>query len=249
MARPVAGPFVALAVAAVACGGAGGAAESEVRSKPDRPPEIVKLRFPLGTVHVDEVVELWAHAVDPDRDPIAWAWEDDCDGSFGSPAEAATGWSKPTPGACTISVTATSNQASDTESFVLAVALPSDAGLVTLSGRFVPQPVVTGISLAGVVTSRWSTDATLPVTVSPGARVAGGLAFDLGTWPGALAASVFDDCAGTVADLVAWASADGAGVGTFSWTAPGEPAVCLVTVRILHEGLADGFAVAVPVGI
>lgn len=238
----------ALALAA-ACGQSDGATlDLGVRNKPDRPPRIVRLIHPRKAVAPGERVTFAAIAVDPDRDPIAFAWSQDCDGTFTAPAEALTWWSRTSAGTCTINVTATANGLLDSESFAVTVAFPTGTGGATVDGRFVPQPVVTEITLDGQVISRSSPDATLPDAVVPGAWLPGSFAFDLGAAPGALGATVRDGCGGEATEPVLWTSPEGLGEGTFAWRAPDAPAVCLVAVEVQHESLADGFSVAARVG-
>jgi hypothetical protein len=249
MVRPDLPGLVALALLAAACGGAGTTSDADVRGKPDRPPEIAAVVHPMRPIAAGEVAALEVVAIDKERDPISYAWTDDCDGSFTAPDRAATDWTKPTPGECTIAVTVTANGLSDADSFTVAVEAPAGTGGAVVGGRFVPQPVVTEIALAGFAVSRSATDGTLPFSVDPAAQVGGTFAFDLGGAPGAWTAAVLDDCGGTPSDVLATASADGHGAGTFSWKAPGAATVCVLRVELVHETLADGFGIAVPIGL
>jgi hypothetical protein len=82
--------------------------------------------------------------VAPAGDPVSYDWSADClDAMFATPDAAATTWSKPSAGSCTIQVVATSNGFSVSQSFLIVV-FPdgtSDGG-VTVSGVFVTEPLV-----------------------------------------------------------------------------------------------------------
>ncbi len=82
--------------------------------------------------------------VAPAGDLVTYDWSSECpDAMFATPNAAATTWSKPSAGSCTIHVVATSNGFSVSQSFVIVVfpAGTSDGG-VTVSGVFVAEPLV-----------------------------------------------------------------------------------------------------------
>src|SRR5262249_37447330 len=72
-------------------------------------PIVDSLSLPTTTeagTHVTFAISVVA----PLGDPVSYSWTSDCpDSAFSTPDAAATGWSKPTQGACNITVTATSN--------------------------------------------------------------------------------------------------------------------------------------------
>jgi hypothetical protein len=116
----------------------------------------------------------------------------------------------------------------------------------TVSATFVPQPVITAITLSGWTVLRYAVNATIPTTVQPGMRAPGAFTFDLGTTPGDVRTAVSDDCGGAVVELQTVASTDGRGSGSFVWIAPEAASACLVQVVVEHE-LRDPFSIGVQV--
>lgn len=113
--------------------------------------------------------------VAPAGDPVSYDWSSDCpDSTFSTPDAAATTWTKPSAGSCTIQVVATSNGFLVSQSFLIVVfpAGTSEGG-VTVSGVFVTEPLVQlqlpdlGCTLASAPFS--GGNASCPTTIaSPG---------------------------------------------------------------------------------
>ncbi|HEX8115133.1 MAG TPA: VCBS repeat-containing protein [Kofleriaceae bacterium] len=89
--------------------------------------------------------------VAPGGDPVTYAWSSDCaDSTFSAPDAATTSWSKPTPGSCAISVTATSNGFPISQNFRIVVfPANTDTGAADVTAVFVSAPVVV-LNLPGV---------------------------------------------------------------------------------------------------
>lgn len=107
----------------------------------DHGPVMVALTHPLSGF-AGEIADLAVTAVDPDGDPIDVEWTSNCpDSVFSDPRAATTQWIKDTQGACQLSVTATSNGLSVSDSFNVVVFDGSTAtGAVEIDGAFVSAP-------------------------------------------------------------------------------------------------------------
>jgi len=99
------------------------------------------LTFPT-TVNAKTTATFALAVVAPAHDPVTYLWSSDCaDSTFTAPGAAQTGWFKPSQGSCQITVVATSNGFSITQSFLIVV-FPegSNGGAVDISGAFITRP-------------------------------------------------------------------------------------------------------------
>jgi hypothetical protein len=112
-------------------------------TQPDYGPIVASLTYPTST-QAGATVTFAVSVVDPDNDPVTIQWSDDCtDSTFSAPQAATTDWSKATTGDCKVTVTATSNGLSATESFTIVVfPAGSSSGAMDVSGVFVPAPMI-----------------------------------------------------------------------------------------------------------
>lgn len=237
--------IAAVALVLAACEGRGvELASSADAAKTDRPPKIAAVSYPRQPVRAGDAVPLSVKASDPDGDPITIAWSADCAGTFSAPDQPQTRWTPFVTGTCTLTVEARARTLSDTARFAVVVQ-PGTGGTVVVDAAFVPWPAVTEVALAESTISRTAADATVRLSTDAPATLDGRFAFDLFAAPGALRVAVHDDCGGAVEVDPAWAGADGVGGGSFRWTRPAGALLCMVTVEVDHEGLVDGFPVAV----
>jgi hypothetical protein len=104
-------------------------------------PIIDSLTFPTST-EAGASVSFAISVVAPAGDPVTYQWSSSCaDSTFSAPTAGTTSWSKPTEGACTITVLATSNGFTTAQSFGIIV-FPAGAGsgAVNVSGVLVTAP-------------------------------------------------------------------------------------------------------------
>lgn len=106
-------------------------------------PILDALTYPT-TVTAGAQASLAISVVAPAGDPVTYAWSSDCpDATFATPTAAATTWTKPSAGSCTIHVVATSHGFSVSQSFVIVVfPAGTSEGAVTVSGVFVTKPLI-----------------------------------------------------------------------------------------------------------
>ena len=89
---------------------------------PDNGPVILMVAASKTNPVVGESIDLSAEAMDMDGDTIDYLWSDDCESStFGSPDDADTTWSSDVAQSCTITITASSGELSDTEEVLVTV--------------------------------------------------------------------------------------------------------------------------------
>lgn len=114
---------------------------------PDAPPVFGPifdaLTYPT-TVTTDAQASFAISVVAPVGDPVSYDWSSDCpDATFATPNAAATTWTKPSAGSCTIFIVATSNGFTVSQSFPIVVfPTGTSEGGVTVSGVFVTEPLV-----------------------------------------------------------------------------------------------------------
>lgn len=207
---------------------------------PDHGPVVTSITVSNVTPLAGEQIQLAASAVDPDRDPISFAWSDVCGGAFSAATSATTTWSSETVGLCRVTVTATSRQLSDARAVTIRVR-SAPTGQIEITGIVVPQPTIDVVTFSDAQAQSCTmlrggpgADGTCHMQVLAGARLAVTLAAsDL--IPTA-AFSLTDDCGGS--------AEPGAG-STFTWTAPAAGGLCIVAVAVSQAGLSDLFPVAV----
>jgi hypothetical protein len=217
---------------------------------PDHAPILTSVVVSKANPVVGEAVSVVATAVDPDKDPITYAWTQDCDptvAAFVDPTAASTSWSANAPISCYLTVRASSKNLGDSVA-VRVVVYPAggNVGAVDVSATFVEQPVINSVSVGtsgpgggGFYTTinRTDADATLHQVVHPGQvlnfQIDGPMGSDGGFSAGAY--SLSDDCGGTVFQNYG---------PSFQWTAPTSNVVCVVTAKKTVQGLVDRFPVA-----
>ncbi|ABS26072.1 PKD domain containing protein [Anaeromyxobacter sp. Fw109-5] len=225
----------------------------------DHGPIITSLAISDLGPFVAEAITLTAAAVDPDADAVTFSWtqSEGCSGTFSSPASATTQWSATTAGACTLTLTVSSRSLTDTISLVIVV---SDLGTANISGYFVPNPSFVNVAVANRrnpnpsnvcnvrrVGANWSCEIDWPT----GQDLQIEYLAHVGTQPSDPDASLSIDCGGTETSQAAPqtellpTAPDGHYWRLFYWTAPSSPTVCMLTARLVNEGLTDTMTVAV----
>jgi hypothetical protein len=206
---------------------------------PDHGPVVTSVVVSDVTPVNGKEIRLAASAIDPDGDPISFAWGDECGGTFANTASAVTTWASPTVGPCRLTVTATSRQLSDAR--VVQIQARPPTGQISVTGLVVPQPTIDVVTVAdgGGQTCTMQrggpgADGTCHLPVPGGAQLAVTLAAS-DAIPGATLA-LTDDCGGT--------AQPGPGA-TFAWTAPVAGGLCIVTAAVSQAGLSDLFPVAI----
>jgi hypothetical protein len=106
-------------------------------------PFVLSVSYPLTAV-VNQPAPLAITAADPDGDPLSVAWSSDCaDGTFSAPTAFATDFTKPSAGACHVSVSVSDGELSASETFSIAVFEESQAqGAVNVNGQFIVRPTL-----------------------------------------------------------------------------------------------------------
>jgi hypothetical protein len=191
---------------------------------------------------VGEAVTLSMSAVDPDGDPISYAWRLDaaCAGSLSDPASATTSFTGTAPGACVVSGNANANGGGAFTSFVLLIA--SNTGAADVAGVFVQQPVIDRVSVLVGNSSMSATrsNATIFQALAPGATVTVTLSATIGAVADELTFSATDSCGGTT-------TPNGTGhsgptwSASFSWTLSTTPGTCTLSLKATNHGLVDTF--------
>jgi hypothetical protein len=203
------------------------------------------ISFPT-TTEVDTQVTFAISVIAPAGDPVTYAWTADCsDGTFSPPDAATTQFSKPTPGACAVAITATSNGFSVVQSFVIAV-FPAGAtsGALQISTAFVNPPLLQ-ISIPDLNCSQTSnafgfnascqTPVSAPSILSYNASV---LSWN-GSDPGTI--EVSDNCGGSIG-ISSGGSDDLSGF----WLPPVAGGTCIITARAVDaDGLVTTESLAV----
>jgi hypothetical protein len=215
-------------------------------NQPDFGPILASLSHPTSTSAGTEVL-FAASVIDPDGTPVSYDWTDDCDDStFTAPQAAETGWSKLTPGACRVTLVASSGGVSITNSFsVVVFQSGADQGAVEIVNEFISAPTSSLQLVAGseqCFTTSSAADASCrKVFASPEfAQVLVGIDWANGS-PGT--ATLSDDCGGSV----------GVGVQNPStiiaaWLPPIQGGLCRLTVRATNgQGVLGQLSMAIVV--
>jgi hypothetical protein len=209
---------------------------------PDHGPIVTSLVASNTGPSAGEAVTLTATAIDPDGDPMTYAWSQDCtSGVFSATAGPSTTWSSPVAGACKLTVTVTSKGLVDAVSAnVVVFPAGGGQGAVAVNGVFVEQPVINFVSVSDAGggyfygTLYRTGDATLRTPVAPRQR----LNFSIDSYSSGtevVSYGLSDDCGGTITG----------GYGWWQWTAPAKAGLCMVTASKSVDGLSDSFPVAV----
>lgn len=147
------------------------------RSTPPTPwdhgPIVSRVLASSRTAWTRQSITLALDALDPDGDPIAYSWTDDCGGAFTAPGSASTTWSSSTATTCTVTGTARSRGLSD--SATLAIAVQPDTTPPVLAWSAAPPSSTAGTAIPVDVTASdgaGSGVSAVFVTVNGGAPVA-----------------------------------------------------------------------------
>lgn len=205
-------------------------------------PIVDSLSYPT-TVNAGVLATFTISVVAPAGDPITYLWTSDCqDSTFTAPDSATTSWSRTVQGACTITVAATSNGFTVTQSFVIVV-FPSgsDSGAVAVDSVFVSKPAI-ALSLPGVNCDVVATgNGSCPVMIaSPDVTSYDASVFNWGSdLPGTLELS--DNCGGRF-------GTSNRNVGDVSgfWLPPVGGGLCILTARAVN---GDGLVATVSAAI
>jgi len=205
---------------------------------PDHSPLVTGLSVPQNAAVGDQLT-VSATAMDQDLDPLAFHWSTSpvgC-GTFANAQAASTTWTAVQVGSCAVQVTVTANGKSDSKS--LSVAIVAATGSVQISGTYVPNPVITQLTLAhGGITdficARTASDATDHVPLAAGTqyRLTAALSATAGT-----AITLTSSCGGAISYPSSTAAL---------WTAP-QSTACVLTVSVTDHGLTDAFPIVVVV--
>jgi alpha-tubulin suppressor-like RCC1 family protein len=211
---------------------------------PDHAPIIVSVVVPRTSVGVNDPVTLSAQAVDPDGDPISWAWTSSCPSSaFTAPTAASTGWSTPALGSCTITVTATAKGLSDARLFRITAA----TGSLDVRVRYVSQPKITEIDVARCVILRDLAGGSCRDGIATGATASVTVRFDGGD-PADYAVTLSDACDGSRSFTQHTPLPHGRTGAVLTWQAPASEGVCAVTATVTSPAtgpaLVDSFPIA-----
>ena len=212
----------------------------------DHRPVVMAVTHPLSTL-ANQPASLAVAAIDPDGDPMVLSWTSDCaDATFSDPAAAQTTWIKAAEGSCNISVTASANGLSTTDTFSVVVFDQRAAtGAVEINGVFVAAPrlfidLSHGQKFCQVFPESFDgtcdDDIASPTAANTGVFVEWGNAE-----PGTL--TVTDDCGGSFETF---------GQDPFffnaNWTPPVNQTVCLVRAEAVSaEGLTSTLSAAIVV--
>jgi hypothetical protein len=216
---------------------------------PDSPPVygpiLDSLSFPTTAI-AGLAANFAISVVAPAGDPITYAWTSDCpDSTFGSPTAAATTWTRPAEGSCTIHVVATSNGLSVSQGFAIVVfPAGSSEGAALVSAAFITRP---GIVLnlfggsCGVDSVNLGRNASCATTIASPDHTS--YLFNVFSWggstPGPFAVSV--DCGGSTGLDVK----DSTTVGG-PWVPPVAGGLCIFTATATNgEGLTSTLHLAV----
>jgi hypothetical protein len=195
-----------------------------------------------STIPVGEPAAFTISVIAPAGAPVTYTWSSDCaDSTFSAPSAASTRWSTSSPGSCTITVVASSNGFSITQTFVIVVAGPND-GAVDVWGEFISAPPVqlTLGSLGCSNGSRGAENASCPAVIA----APGGTSFSLNVagWgfstPGAL--ELTDNCGGRIEEDARFSDS------LFGfWIPPVQGGVCVLTARAVNsDGVAGTTSIA-----
>jgi len=207
---------------------------------PGQPHSPLVLSFAASNAQprVGDSVTLTADIVDPDGDPLTYAWTSTCAASQFDRTDAATvSWSASAPGACTLRLDATAGGHTVTRMVNLIVfSAASSEGAVDVSTTFVSNPFITGMHVfnrdnGGTILcemSRYDGDWSCAGTATAGALH--GVTID-----GVGSLTIADNCGGQVSYFF----------GGPRWRAPATPAVCLLTATLTNVyGLTDSMSLA-----
>jgi hypothetical protein len=196
-----------------------------------------------ATAQVAASVSFTAAVLAPAGDPVTYAWSSTCaDSTFSAPAAAATSWSKPTQGSCTVTMLATSNGFSISQSFGIAVfPAGSASGAVDASAEFIAAPSLS-FSLPGAGCFLYpggnaSCTATIasPNTTSYDVSVMGWG----GSTPGTL--TVTDNCGGQIGTTNSYPE-----YRTGHWLPPVGAGVCILTATAVNgDGISSTMSAAI----
>jgi hypothetical protein len=217
---------------------------------PDHSPIVAALTVSTSNPAANEAVSFAVVAVDPDGDPISYAWSVTCDEGVGTIftdlAAATTLWTADAAGTCTVRLDATANGRSDTVTLEVVVGpAAGGTGGMVVAATFVPRPYLTsayvysrlGSFIHMVDRSDPAADGTVPSPLAVSTQYLVAV-----NWVGDASAAevtLSDDCGGTSTVAVS-----GAGYKTFRWNAPAAGGLCRIALALDTGEFQDGFFVA-----
>lgn len=203
------------------------------------------ISFPT-TTDIGQPASFVLSVIAPAGDPVTYQWTSDCaDAVLSAPHAATTQFTKPSAGACTIFVTATSNGYSVSQSFAIAV-FPSGAtqGAVQINTDFITAPVL-ALSLQDLGCSTFTEP--MPINASCATAIASptSSAFTAAVvdWGGSAPGTfeVTDSCGGQIR-----VDASNASGSSGQWTPALGAGTCFVTARAVNaDGLTATLSLAV----
>lgn len=203
------------------------------------------LAFPT-TTEINQSVSFAISVIAPAGDPVTYLWTSDCaDSILSAPGAATTQFTKPTTGACTITITATSNGLSVGQSFTIAV-FPTGAtsGALQIDTTFVTAPVLalqlqdlgcaTFTSFMAINSSCQTTTASPNISSYAASVQSWG-----GSDPGTL--TVTDSCGGGIGVT----SSDASDIFG-QWLPAAAGGACFITARAVNaDGVSSSLSLAV----
>jgi hypothetical protein len=217
---------------------------------PDRGPLVLSLSASKTNPLRGEPVALTAIAIEPDDDPMTYAWSDDCPGEFAEASSAVTTWTPSEAGVCTITVTVSSRGLSDARSVEVVVFEPGPSGAIDMTGEWVGRPEVASVCFPGVacvsrtdanasITTPLQGAALLPIEVNGAALTESDSFFRLRFDCGAAGTSAIES--GNIHR--------GMGLGVYYWPSPSENCICEIEAEIVHHDLSDTMPIAVRIAV
>lgn len=197
-------------------------------------PILDSLVYP-ATTQAMAPITLTASVVAPVGDPVTYEWSSSCaDATFSAPAAATTSWSKAAQGSCTITMLATSNGLSVTQSFQIVVfPAGSGSGAIDTSASFISVPRLSlEIPTAGCLISPSSNASCAGSFASPSVT---GYRANVTSWGGSTPGpiTVTDNCGGKVGTQYR-----GSDYRSGHWLPPVGAGVCILTVTAVSgDGL------------
>ncbi|HWO19858.1 MAG TPA: hypothetical protein VNO30_13825 [Kofleriaceae bacterium] len=205
-------------------------------------PILDSLVFP-ATAQATAPVSFTASVLAPAGDPVTYAWSSTCaDAMFSAPAAAATSWSKPTQGSCSVTMLATSNGFSISQSFSIVVFPAGSAnGAIDASADFITAPSLSfALPGAGCFLFPGGNASCSATLASPNMT-----SYDVSVmgWgkstPGSL--TVSDNCGGQFG-----MSNTSPEYRTGAWLPPTTAGVCILTATAVNgDGLASTLSAAI----
>ncbi len=206
----------------------------------DHGPIITSITTSAGSPMQTDTVDLTVTAVDPDGNPLSYAWSKNCGGTFTTATTVANpSFTDDAIEACTLTATVTSNGLTDTA--IVPVNFQQAYGSVYASAAFIPVPWIRSMAALGGGMNcslvRGGNDGSCRPSPPGGSDIAITVTFDPVPVDSGATIVLTDNCSGSsttgAVDLA------GAGTAAFTWHAPAGANSCIVTATITRDGLFD----------